>query len=46
VERLSDVTSQNPVSYLEDLKRGVPREADKVRVADILRMSVEFRGVR
>ena len=44
VERLSDVDSQNPVRFRNDLKKGVEREADKVRVADVLRMKVELRG--
>ena len=42
-ERLADIISQNPASYLEDLKKGVAREAEKVRVSDILQMVIEFR---
>jgi hypothetical protein len=45
VERLSDVDSLDPVRFLSDLKRGEEREADQIRVADVLRMKVELRGV-
>jgi hypothetical protein len=32
------------VRFLNDLKRGSQREADKVRVADVLRINVELQG--